>query len=84
MQDVHNIHSAVFLSPFPLASLSLSFFQYVKKNKEDDNDWFKLESNPEGTRWFGTCWTFIEGLKYEFDVEFDVSDERCFFFFSAA
>lgn len=45
---------------------------YVKKNKEDDNDWFKLESNPEGTRWFGTCWTFIEGLKYEFDVEFDI------------
>lgn len=24
--------------------------QYVKKNKEKDNDWFKLESNEEGTR----------------------------------
>ncbi len=46
--------------------------QYVKKNKEDDNDWFKLESNADGTRWFGTCWTFLDGLRYEFDVEFDV------------
>jgi hypothetical protein len=24
--------------------------QYVKKNKEEDNDWFKLECNKEGTR----------------------------------
>ena len=45
----------------------------MKQNKEADNDWFKLESNAEGTKWFGTCWTFVDGLKYEFDVEFDVS-----------
>ncbi len=24
--------------------------QYVKNNKANDNDWFKLESNKEGTR----------------------------------
>lgn len=71
--------------------------QYVKRNKAKDEDWFKLESNADGTRWvwaprtrlagllehtfmrtphlqrwFGTCWTFIEGIKYDFEVEFDV------------
>eukprot|EP00038_Savillea_parva_P020350 m.31089 g.31089 ORF g.31089 m.31089 type:complete len:122 (-) comp4772_c0_seq1:434-799(-) len=50
-----------------------ALIEYVKRNKAKDEDWFKLESNPEGTRWFGTCWTFIDGLKYDFDVEFDVS-----------
>lgn len=47
-------------------------FQYVQNNKEADNDWFRLESNKEGTRWFGKCWYFHDQLKYEFDVEFDV------------
>eukprot|EP00041_Stephanoeca_diplocostata_P006569 m.88644 g.88644 ORF g.88644 m.88644 type:complete len:105 (+) comp16434_c0_seq2:133-447(+) len=28
----------------------MALIMYVKKNKEEDNDWFKLESNPEGTR----------------------------------
>ena len=48
-------------------------FQYVQNNKESDNDWFRLESNKDGTRWFGKCWYIHELLKYEFDVEFDVS-----------
>lgn len=42
-------------------------------NKKSDNDWFRLDSNKEGTRWFGKCWFVHELLKYEFDVEFDVS-----------
>ena len=50
------------------------YFQYVQKNKESDNDWFRLESNKEGTRWFGKCWYIHELLKYEFEVEFDVSE----------
>lgn len=48
-------------------------FQYVQNNKEADNDWFRLESNKEGTKWFGKCWYVHSLLKYEFDVEFDVS-----------
>lgn len=51
----------------------LAIFQYVQNNKEADNDWFRLESNKEGTRWFGKCWYIHDLLKYEFDVEFDVS-----------
>lgn len=45
----------------------------MQNNKSQDNDWFRLESNKEGTRWFGKCWFVHELLKYEFNVEFDVS-----------
>ncbi|XP_033730533.1 ubiquitin-fold modifier-conjugating enzyme 1 [Pecten maximus] len=50
----------------------MSLIKYVQNNKESDNDWFRLESNKEGTRWFGRCWYIHELLKYEFDVEFDI------------
>ena len=33
---------------------------------------FRLESNKEGTRWFGKCWHIVDLKKYEFDVEFDI------------
>ncbi|XP_054927466.1 ubiquitin-fold modifier-conjugating enzyme 1 isoform X2 [Dermacentor andersoni] len=49
-----------------------ALIKYVQNNKENDNDWFRLESNKDGTRWFGKCWYIHELLKYEFDVEFDV------------
>lgn len=55
------------------------FFQYVQNNKTADNDWFRLESNKEGTRWFGKCWFIHNLLKYEFDIEFDVS--KCLFYY---
>lgn len=47
--------------------------QYVQNNKDAGNDWFRLESNKEGTKWFGKCWCIHNMLKYEFGVEFDVS-----------
>ncbi|OCT66650.1 hypothetical protein XELAEV_18042902mg [Xenopus laevis] len=49
-----------------------ALIKYVENNKNADNDWFRLESNKEGTRWFGKCWYIHDLLKYEFDVEFDV------------
>ncbi|CAF5053011.1 unnamed protein product, partial [Rotaria sp. Silwood1] len=48
-----------------------SLIQYVKNNKDADNDWFRLESNQEGTRWWGKAWTIQDMLRYEFDIEFD-------------
>lgn len=45
----------------------------MEANKNSGMDWFRLESNAEGTKWFGKCWYMHELLKYEFDVEFDVS-----------
>ena len=50
----------------------IRFLRYITNNKEADNDWFRLESNKEGTRWFGKCWHYHNQLKYEFDVEFDI------------
>lgn len=52
--------------------------QYVENNKKNDNDWFRLESNKEGTRWFGNVWFVHNLLKYEFAVEFDVSSSFCY------
>ncbi|XP_075909907.1 ubiquitin-fold modifier-conjugating enzyme 1 [Petromyzon marinus] len=49
-----------------------ALIQYVQNNKDSDNDWFRLESNQDGTRWFGKCWYVHELLRYEFDVEFDI------------
>jgi len=49
-----------------------SLITYIKSNKESDTDWFRLEANKEGTRWFGKCWHIHDLKKYEFDVEFDV------------
>ena len=50
----------------------INIIKYVNNNKESDTDWFRLEANKEGTRWFGKCWHFHEKKKYEFDVEFDI------------
>lgn len=44
----------------------------MQNNKASDMDWFRLESNKEGTKWFGKCWYVHNLLKYEFDVAFDV------------
>ncbi|XP_074709242.1 ubiquitin-fold modifier-conjugating enzyme 1 isoform X1 [Strix uralensis] len=49
-----------------------ALIQYVENNKRADNDWFRLESNAEGTRWSGRCWYIHELLKYEFALEFDI------------
>ncbi|XP_054167286.1 ubiquitin-fold modifier-conjugating enzyme 1-like [Oppia nitens] len=49
-----------------------SLIQYVQQNKDNDNDWFRLESNKDGTKWFGKCWFIHELIKYEFEIEFDI------------
>ncbi|XP_058795194.1 ubiquitin-fold modifier-conjugating enzyme 1 [Phymastichus coffea] len=50
----------------------LSLIKYVENNKQADNDWFRLQSNEQGTKWFGKCWYIHNLLKYEFDIEFDI------------
>lgn len=49
-----------------------ALIHFVEQNKAADNDWFRLESNPDGTRWTGTCWFIHELLRYEFQIEFDI------------
>ncbi|XP_011502529.1 PREDICTED: ubiquitin-fold modifier-conjugating enzyme 1 isoform X1 [Ceratosolen solmsi marchali] len=50
----------------------LSLIKYVDNNKKADNDWFRLQSNEQGTKWFGKCWYIHNLLKYEFNIEFDI------------
>ncbi|KAL7290033.1 ubiquitin-fold modifier-conjugating enzyme 1 [Trichogramma pretiosum] len=50
----------------------LSLIKYVENNKNADNDWFRLQSNEQGTKWFGKCWYVHNLLKYEFEIEFDI------------
>merc|ERR1719183_902114 len=45
---------------------------YVQNNKANDNDWFTISSNKEGTKWTGKCWYIHNLLKYEFDLQFDI------------
>ena len=45
---------------------------YVQSNKANDNDWFTISSNKEGTKWSGKCWYVHELIRYEFDLQFEV------------
>jgi len=50
----------------------LALIKYVEINKAEDNDWFKIESNADGTKWHGKCWYIHEHVKYEFDLQFEI------------
>ncbi|KAL0488688.1 ubiquitin-fold modifier-conjugating protein [Acrasis kona] len=49
-----------------------ALIKYVKLNKDTDSSWFSIQSNKQGTKWFGKCWYIHNLLKYEFGVEFDI------------
>lgn len=50
-----------------------SLISFVKTNKANDSDWFSLRPQGEnGTKWHGTCWHFIDNIKYEFEFEIDI------------
>ncbi|KAI6176936.1 Ubiquitin-fold modifier-conjugating enzyme 1 [Aphelenchoides bicaudatus] len=49
-----------------------TLIKVIESNKEKDADWFRIEANEDGTRWFGKCWYFHNMVKYEFDLEFDI------------
>jgi ufm1-conjugating enzyme 1 len=45
----------------------------VRINKEKDNDWFQINPlNKLCTRWEGKCWTYYQGVRFEFTLHFDV------------
>jgi ufm1-conjugating enzyme 1 len=46
--------------------------EYIKLNKEQDSDWFEIESNPDGTQWKGKCWLMHNFQRYEFALEFSI------------
>jgi len=50
----------------------VAFIKLVELNQEDDNEWFQIEPNEEGTKWTGKCWHFHNYQKYEFKLQFEV------------
>lgn len=49
-----------------------ALIKYVQVNKENDNDWFMIESDKSGQKWTGKCWFVHNLLRYEFEVRFDI------------
>jgi ufm1-conjugating enzyme 1 len=50
----------------------VSLIEYIKINKEEDNEWFNIESNKDGTSWKGKCWYIHNLTKYTFQLQFQV------------
>ncbi len=50
----------------------MTLIEYIKLNKENDSDWFEIESNPDGTKWNGKCWLMHNLVRYEFDLQFEI------------
>lgn len=51
----------------------VAFIKLVELNQEEDNEWFNLEPNDDGTKWTGKCWHFYNYQKYEFKLQFEVN-----------
>ena len=49
-----------------------ALIKLAQHNKDNDTDWFHLESNEKGTKWFGHCIHIQDYLKYQFDIEFEI------------
>eukprot|EP01024_Parvocaulis_polyphysoides_P017106 TRINITY_DN17568_c0_g1_i4.p2 TRINITY_DN17568_c0_g1~~TRINITY_DN17568_c0_g1_i4.p2 ORF type:complete len:166 (-),score=20.67 TRINITY_DN17568_c0_g1_i4:784-1281(-) len=49
-----------------------AIIQYIKMNKETDNDWFTISASKDGLQWNGKCWYVHNLLKYEFQFEFEI------------
>ncbi len=47
---------------------------YVKLCKEQDCEWFRLESDPRGLEWRGHCWFVHEMVRHEFRLEFRIPE----------
>jgi ufm1-conjugating enzyme 1 len=52
----------------------LALIEYVKHNQEEDNEWFQIEPNSDGTKWKGKCWYYHNFQKFEFDLQFEVTE----------
>ena len=52
-----------------------ALIKYMTVCKEEDNDWFKIEANKDGTKWWGKVWVILDMVKYEYDIKFEV---QCF------
>ena len=50
-----------------------ALIKYIEINKNEDNDWVKVEAtNKEQTKWKGKCWYIHNLVRYDFELQFEV------------
>lgn len=59
----------VALWPSRLKEEYAALIRAVELNKASDSDWFRLEASTDGTRWSGVCWFVHELLRYELELQ---------------
>lgn len=57
----------------------VALITYMESLKEDDNEWLRIESNADGTKWNGKCWFYYNYQKYEFDLQFEVTKHNIYY-----
>lgn len=45
---------------------------YVEDNKTNDTEWFRIDCDDSGTKWFGECWHVHNMKTYRFKLEINV------------
>mmetsp|Transcript_21745 Transcript_21745/g.88616 ORF Transcript_21745/g.88616 Transcript_21745/m.88616 type:complete len:164 (-) Transcript_21745:451-942(-) len=50
----------------------LAVIKYVSNNKEQDRDWFFIQPDEKGIKWTGKCWYYLDQVRYEFELEFEI------------
>jgi ufm1-conjugating enzyme 1 len=46
----------------------VALIEYSKQAKEKQTDWFRIKaSDPQGLKWEGTCWQYVNHERFEFD-----------------
>lgn len=49
-----------------------ALIHYVDENKANDTEWFTIDCNDEGTKWFGECWHVHNMNTYRFKLEINI------------
>jgi len=49
-----------------------ALIRFIQTNQTNGNDWFSIESDPQGLKWKGKCSYVHNMLRYEFAFQFDI------------
>ncbi|CDR95685.1 Ufm1-conjugating enzyme 1, putative [Babesia bigemina] len=49
-----------------------ALIHYVEENKANDTEWFQIDCDDQGTKWFGECWHVHKMKTYRFRLEINI------------
>ncbi|GFE53814.1 Ufm1-conjugating enzyme 1, putative [Babesia ovis] len=49
-----------------------ALIHYVEENKANDTEWFTIDCDDKGTKWFGECWHVHNMKTYRFRLEINI------------